>query len=82
MSYVSSRTTLVVEKNYDYSVTYTLDKTIALNKTVAYLSMNNHSTNHALISLTEKIRKVIDGKFARGVLLDFQKAFDTVNHKT
>ena len=41
---------------------------------------NNHSTNHALISLTENIRKALDNKeFACGVFLDFQKAFDTVN---
>ena len=42
---------------------------------------NHHSTNHALISITEKIRKAIDdGKIACRVFLDFQKAFDTVNH--
>ena len=43
---------------------------------------NDHSTNHALISITEKIRKVIDDvKFACGVFLDFKKVFDTVNHQ-
>ena len=43
---------------------------------------NHHSTNHALISFTEKIRNALDeSKFACGVLLDFQKAFDAVNHK-
>ena len=43
---------------------------------------NHHSTNHVLISTTEKIRKALgEGKFACGVFLDFQKAFDTVNHK-
>ena len=41
-----------------------------------------HSTNHALISITEKIRESLDhGHFACGVFVDFQKAFDTVNHK-
>ena len=40
---------------------------------------NHHSTNHALINITEKIQKALDdGKFACGVFLDFQKkTFDT-----
>ena len=39
-----------------------------------------HSTNHALISITEEIRQALDSnKLACGVF-DFQKAFDTVNH--
>ena len=42
---------------------------------------NHHSTNHALISITEKNWKAVDdGKIACGVFLDFQKAFDTVDH--
>ena len=41
----------------------------------------NHSTNHALISMTESIRNTIDnGKFGCGVFIDLKKAFDTVNH--
>ena len=40
-----------------------------------------HSTTHALLELTEKIRFANDsGKFSCGVFLDLQKAFDTVNH--
>ena len=40
-----------------------------------------HSTNHALINITETIRDALDrGKLACGVFVDFQKAFDTVNH--
>ena len=40
-----------------------------------------HSTNHALLSLTEKVREALDsGKFACGVFIDLQKAFDTVDH--
>ena len=37
--------------------------------------------NHALIEITEKNRKALDsGKFAFGIFVDLQKAFDTVNH--
>ena len=42
---------------------------------------SNHSTSHALISITEKIQKALDsGQFACGVFIDLQKAFDTVDH--
>ena len=41
-----------------------------------------HSTNHALISITDTIKESIDNnKFSCEVFLDFRKAFDTVNHK-
>ena len=42
-----------------------------------------HSTSHALISLMEKVREALDypgSKFACGVFIDLQKAFDTVDH--
>jgi hypothetical protein len=43
---------------------------------------SKHSTNHALISLTETIRKQLDsGNFSCGVFIDLQKAFDTVDHQ-
>ena len=42
---------------------------------------NSHSANYALISITEKIRESLDNnEYLCGVFLDFQKAFDTVNH--
>ena len=42
---------------------------------------SNYSTTHALISLTETIRKYLDeGKFACGIFVDLQKASDTVEH--
>ena len=40
-----------------------------------------YSTSHALINITENIRKAPDdGNMGCGVLLDLQKALDTVDH--
>ena len=42
----------------------------------------NHSTNHALISIVEEIRKNLDNRlYTCGVFVDLEKAFDTVNHE-
>ena len=43
----------------------------------------SRSTSHALLSLTETIKKrsIDNGKFGCGIFLDLQKAFDTANHK-
>ena len=41
-----------------------------------------HSTNHALVSITEQIKTALNkNKFACGFFLDSQKALDSVNHK-
>ena len=43
---------------------------------------SKHSTEHALISLIETIKKYLDdGEIVCGVFIDLQKAFDTVNHE-
>ena len=43
---------------------------------------NKHSTTHALIDLTETIRKALDDdEFVCGVFLDFKMTFDMVNHE-
>ena len=43
---------------------------------------NHHSTNQALISITEEIQNALDdGKYACHVILYFKKAFNTLNHK-
>ena len=40
-----------------------------------------HSTNHAILSITQQIQEAINkDKIAIGIFIDFQKAFDTVNH--
>ena len=42
---------------------------------------SGHSIDHCLIDLTENIRSAIDAnKYAVGVFVDLQKAFDTVDH--
>ena len=42
---------------------------------------NGYSVNYALTGLKELIRKALDeDKFACGVFIDLQKAFDTVDH--
>ena len=39
------------------------------------------STNHAIISITENIRNLLDqGQYVCGVFVDLEKAFDTVHH--
>ena len=43
---------------------------------------NSYSTNHALARITKEIRKALDNdELTCGIFLDFQKAFDTVNHE-
>ena len=43
---------------------------------------SGHSTDHALITLTESIKSTLDNnKFGCGIFIDLQKAFDTVNHE-
>ena len=41
-----------------------------------------HSTNHAIISMIEKIQQAMkNNQLAVGIFIDLQKAFDTVNHE-
>ena len=44
---------------------------------------HKHSTTHAIITLTERISKLLDtGKIVCCIFIDFRKAFDVIPHKT
>ena len=67
---------LIYKRIYDYLNKYNF----IYNKQFGFRS--NFSTNHALISITEYIRKRLDsGYYVCGIFVDLEKAFDTVNHK-
>ena len=55
------------------------------NKNIIYdlqFGFRQYSTSHALINITENIRKALDdGNIGCGVFADLQKAFDTVDHQ-
>ena len=47
-----------------------------------FIFRQQYSTSHALINITENIRKALDdGNIGCGVFIDLQKAFDTVDHQ-
>ena len=57
-----------------------INKQKILNK-LQFGFRNNHSTFMALVVLIENLVNALDnGKCAVGIFLDFQKAFDTVDH--
>ncbi len=62
-----------------------LYKFLDLNKILYSLQFGfqeNHSIDHAHVSLTEAIRNTLDNKkLGCGIFIDLQKAFDTVNHR-
>ena len=71
----------ILEKTMYWRLSKFLDKFHCLY-TKQFGFRNAYSTNHALSSIAEEIRKVLDNnEFSCGVFLDFQKAFDTFNHK-
>ena len=66
---------------------YTIESNCFFPNLTPYINSNlaseqKHSTEHALLSIVEEIRKNLDnGIFTCRVFIDLEKAFDTVNHK-
>ena len=66
---------LIYSRIYSYLVKYNLIYSKQFGFRCGY------STNHAIISITEHIRNLIDqGNYVCGVFVDLEKAFDTVHH--
>ena len=64
---------------YSRIITYLDSHRISFERQFGF--RRSHSTTHTLINIVERIRKSLDdGNFACGVFVDFQKAFDTVDH--
>ena len=75
----------VFSKMFEKLVPKRLYSFVTCNKIIYLLQFGfqeNHSIDHALISMTETIRRSLNNKkYGCGVFIDLQKAFDTVNHK-
>ena len=55
---------------------------IAIILSITCSFRQQYSTSHALINITENIRKVLDGgNIGCGVFMDLQKNFDSVDHQ-
>ena len=58
---------------------YLTKNNMIYNKQFGFRS--NYSTTHAILSITEYIRTLLDdGHFVCGIFVDLEKAFDTVDH--
>ena len=52
------------------------------NVLMALSIRSKHSTDHAILSIVDKIQKAIEERnYSCGIFLDLSKALDTVNHK-
>ena len=64
---------------YTRIYTYLVNNNFIFEKQFGFRS--KYSTNHALLSITERIKELVDGgNYVCGVFVDLEKAFDTVNH--
>ena len=65
-----------------YNRLYTFLDNDNINYNLQFGFRQQYSTPHALINITEIIRKALDdGNIGCGVFVDLQKAFDTVDHQ-
>ena len=65
---------------YKRLYTFLSDNNIICN--LQFVFRQQYSTSHALIDITENIRKTLDdGNIGCGVFVDLKKAFDTVDHQ-
>ena len=79
ISLLSNLDKIIEKLMYTRLTKYLEDQKILYYKQFGF--RKNFSTAHAIISLIDNIEKAIDnGKFACGVFIDLQKAFDTVDH--
>jgi len=70
----------IIEKLVHKRVFKFLEKYSVLYK-MQFGFRKNHSTKHALIDVTEKLKNALDsGDMSMGIYLDLKKAFDTVDH--
>ena len=64
---------------YTRVYSYLVENDMLYSKQFGFRS--SHSTNHAVLSLTEHIKALLDsGEYVCGVFVDLEKAFDTVHH--
>ena len=75
----------VISKIYEKAI-YTRMYTFLENNKLIYKKQfgfrRAYSVNHALISITERIRNLLDNQnYVCGIFIDLEKAFDTVNHE-
>ena len=75
----------VINKIYEKTIYTRIYDYLTKNKLInekQFGFRSKHSTNHALISITEKIKSLMDdNNVVCAIFIDLEKAFDTVNHK-
>ena len=80
ISLVSNIEKILEKLMYERLYTFLNNNNIIYNLQFGF--RQQYSTSHALINITENIRKALDdGNIGCGVFVDLQKAFDTVDHK-